>query len=331
MTAVGEGWTARSEEQAGAGPKVSFIIPCYNRSHYLQECLQSVSHLAYADYEVLVVDDGSTENIREIVEPFAPLARYLWQPNQGVGAARNTGLRHARGYYVKFLDSDDFLLSAEGFTRQLALLDNNPEVGLVYSQARKVDQHGQPVGIEGPLWARAGYVQTGDAELERLWIRNHIPTSSVMVRRSVFDQINPFRDYSTAEDWDCWLRIARQWSVGYVAEPVVAYRKHGNSITGHHSAELIVQVRQQVARELFADPQFARRFSHLHGPAFAHTYVRAACVAYRSRHLKTSLRYAIRGLAGGLRHRQWRDTRQAFTILGKSLVLISIGRQHKAR
>jgi glycosyltransferase involved in cell wall biosynthesis len=124
---------------------VSVIIPAYNQGHYLGEAIQSVLSQTYQDFEVLVIDDGSTDNTAEIARSFSdPRIQYIYQDNRGLSGARNTGIRHARGEYLTYLDSDDQFLP-----EKLELLTPNLkptlELGLVAGQAIPIDEH-RPAG-----------------------------------------------------------------------------------------------------------------------------------------------------------------------------------------
>ena len=110
---------------------VSIIIPAYNQAHYLGAAIASALGQSYGDVEVIVVDDGSTDKTREVVEQIGdPRLRYVYQENQGLSAARNTGIRHACGTYLSYLDSDDLFLP-EKVALLLAVMEERPEVGLV--------------------------------------------------------------------------------------------------------------------------------------------------------------------------------------------------------
>jgi glycosyltransferase involved in cell wall biosynthesis len=153
--------------------------------------------------EAVVVDDGSTEPILDLVERYVPRIRYVHQENAGPGAARTRGMRETSGRYIRFLDADDWLLDAASLAAQVALLDAHPKIGLVYGRAQSVDRDGHPLDVRGPAFARGDYARSGWSELEDLLFENYIPTSSVIVRRSVAERVGAFRsDYSTAQDWE---------------------------------------------------------------------------------------------------------------------------------
>jgi glycosyltransferase involved in cell wall biosynthesis len=303
-----------------AMPLLSIVIPCYNRPHYLRQCLQSIAERAAPDWEVLIVDDGSTVSIRAVVEEFATLTRYVRQPNSGLGTARNTGVRETTGRYIKFLDDDDLLLSTEVLMKQLALLEQHQDIGLVHAQAVKIDATGRERGIFQPSWTNESYIHSGEVEIERLLVQNYIVPSTAVIRREVFADGTLFRTYPTAQDWDCWIRIARHWSVAYVAEPAAAYRMHADTISARKTEEVVIQVREDVLRDLFADDAFARRYSHLLGPIHAHLDVMVASVAHGRRRPRSCMRYASRGVVRSVRYRRWGDAREASGYLLKSLI-----------
>ncbi len=120
-------------------PLLSVIIPTYNRADFLQQCISSLRRCGYPNLEIIVVDDGSTEDIAEVVHNCEPVCTYLRQENQGQSAARNFGFRHARGRYVAFVDSDDQWLP--GAPRKvIESFEHHPEVDMIFSEARMGNQ-----------------------------------------------------------------------------------------------------------------------------------------------------------------------------------------------
>ena len=314
-------------------PKLSVVIPCFNRAAYLAECLASIERGADNTWEILVVDDGSTEDIRGVVAQFRRV-HYLWQVNQGTGAARNNAIQVARGEYLCFLDSDDLLLSADGLRREIAILDAHPHVGLVYSQAVTIDKHGRAFGVQKPAFARTSYVRTGHAEMvDLLLLGNYLPLSGTLVRRSVFERAGPFRtDLSGPEDWDCWLKIARIASVAYLAEPVTAYRVHDDSVTGAWNRDLGRFVRKHVdiVEKLFEDGETAARYAGLRRAIDGRIYATAAEAAYGSEQMGLARRYTAQALACAVADRQWGLLRDCVWLAGKSFVPQSVRRALRA-
>jgi O-antigen biosynthesis protein len=200
-------------------PLVSVVLPTYNRAHLLPRTLRSVSAQTFGDFEVLVVDDGSTDDSASVVAAHGDgRVRYLRQPaNAGVGAARNRGLREARGDLIAFLDSDDEWLP-EKLERQVAVLRDAPdEIGLVYTGVQTVRSDGT-TSVGRPQ-------DRGDVYREMLW-RNviHGGGSNVVIRRGVVAAVGFFHEgLSAIEDYEYWLRITRFFRVEFVDEPLIRY------------------------------------------------------------------------------------------------------------
>lgn len=308
-------------------PKVSVVIPCHNGSEYLRDCLRSIAAVSCPPnpgLEVVVVDDGSTEDIRSVVLQELPLATYIRQERQGPAAARNRGIAESAGEYIRFLDADDFLL-ADHFWEQVALLDAHPDAGLVYGQALSVDAQGRVLRVRKPSFARSSYVRGGTTELSHLLFGNYITTSSTLVRRSVMQQIGLFRTDLTndiGEDWDCWIRLAKVASMGYLAKPVAAYRFHDESAMARHTAdpELWLNVHLSILDTALAPSSFEGPLDHLRSAVEAHLYYQAARVAYRGKHKQLVWRYVARATAQSLRTRRWRDAARSLWLALKETV-----------
>lgn len=210
---------ARSHAVATDRPVVSVVVPTYNRARVLPRAIECVLGQSCGDLELLIVDDGSTDDTEAAVSGYTdPRVRYLREPiNRGTSAARNVGLREARGTFVAFLDSDDEWLP-DKLTRQLAVFaSRGPETGLVYTGVERVESDGQST-IQRPR-AR------GEVYRELLW-RNaiHGGGSNVMMRRNAVASTGFFNETLKAiEDYEYWLRIARFFSIEFVDAPLVRY------------------------------------------------------------------------------------------------------------
>lgn len=216
-------------------PRVSVIIPAFNAERYIRETLDSVLAQTYGDLEVVVVDDGSSDGTCEIVrgygDPSTPLragpVRLIEQANAGPSAARNHGVREARGELVAFVDSDD-LWMPEKLALQVPLFDAEGRVALVYCHGERMAADGSP--IPTPHLPKP----TGRVFLDFL-VRNHCPTSGVVVRRDVFQRFGGFpEDMVWAEDWHLWLRIAREHEFAAVEQVLVRHRLHDTALTAQH-------------------------------------------------------------------------------------------------
>lgn len=209
-----------------ADPKVSVVIPTYNRAHLIGLTLESIQRQGYRDYELVVIDDGSTDDTGKVVAERGPEARYVWQENVGIPEAINVCVRAARGEYVSFVGSDDALLPG-ALERQAAVLDANPNVGMVHGAAWLMDEEGHLTKVLRPPFAKGDYIHTGAEERALLLMSNHIVAPTVMVRRKCFDDAGFFDlRLGLYEDWNMWNRILKHWDIGYIDEPVTCYRVH---------------------------------------------------------------------------------------------------------
>jgi glycosyltransferase involved in cell wall biosynthesis len=212
-------------------PLVSVVITVHNRVQYLAQAIESVLAQTHRNREVLLIDDGSTEDIQSVVARYTPDVRYIWQANAERGAARNHGLRLAQGEFIAFLDSDDFWFP-EKLERDLLIIGRRSEFGLVYSDAWLTDSDGRPQY----RLRRRGY--TGWVT-EPLLLNNFINFSAHLVRAACLRQISGFREERQllgCEDWEAWLRLSQVTQFGYVAEATAAYRIHDGNTTTHPEA-----------------------------------------------------------------------------------------------
>ncbi len=210
-------------------PIVSVIIPTYNRAHLIGRAIQSVLNQTYQDFELIVVDDGSTDNTEEIVKDFQnkdERIKYIYQNNQGASGARNTGIKNAKGKYIAFLDSDDEWLP-EKLEKQIQLFKNSKKknLGFVGCNVLVVDeQTNKRYEYKTPK-----YKNVFQRLLENNFIRS---SSSVMVKKSVIDNVGLFDEsLKNANDWEMWIRIAQKYDFDFVDEPLFKYYWHGGNIT----------------------------------------------------------------------------------------------------
>lgn len=218
--------------------KVSVIIPTYNRAHFLAEAIQSVLDQTFTDFELIIVDDGSTDNTEDIVMKFKdPRIRYINQENSGVSAARNTGIKASDGEYIAFLDSDDIWLP-QNLDFKVKLLDARPEIGLVCSDAYFYDSYSG--AILGRRWHDRTFhgwvddVLTATQEpVKEMFTRGcFITPQASVIRHSVFNQAGYFDEsLQNHEDWDLFVRIARIFSIETIDIPLLKIRRHNDSLS----------------------------------------------------------------------------------------------------
>lgn len=206
-------------------PKVSVIIPTYNRAAYIIRTLDSVFAQTFTDYEVIVIDDGSTDNTSEVLKPCLDRITCIRKVNGGQGSARNAGISMAKGEYIAFLDSDDLWLPAKLET-QVRFMDDHPEYGMTFAACEVIDDAGNVIGD----WDRPV-----DFTFDAILLRgNFIMIPTVIVRNEVFDQVGLFdeaRDLISVEDYDMWLRIGLRYRIGFVDAILAMYRFHSGNIS----------------------------------------------------------------------------------------------------
>lgn len=168
-------------------PKVSVVIPTYNYAQYIKEAIDSVLAQTYKDYEIIVVDDGSTDDTKGTVSQYGPEIEYIRQENQGPSAAKNTGIRNSKGEYIGILDSDDLWLPSK-LEKQIKVFEANSGLGLVYSDGF--------VFGEEPAWddfSFGGNMNFYRGRIfDKLLLGNFIPCCSTLIKRGCFDKVGLF-------------------------------------------------------------------------------------------------------------------------------------------
>lgn len=255
-------------------PKVSVVVPAYNQAGYLAKAIQSVLDQTYADFEILIIDDGSTDQTREVTEAFLDeRIRYIYQENRGLSAARNTGIVHSTGTFISYLDADDQFMP-EKFALLVSLLEKNPHFGFAAGQAIPVDEDNRPVGeiFDVPLpsdscnWLLGNPLHVGSVLIQKAW----------QVKVGFFDE--NLRSY---EDWDMWLRLARAGcQMIWLPKPVSLYRFHQQQMT--RIGRQMTEATFAVLDKHFADPTLVESWNALHDQAYSNAHLRAAMQAYHT-------------------------------------------------
>lgn len=208
-------------------PKVSVIIPTYNRAQLLPVAIGSVLNQTFQDFEIIVADGGSTDNTKEVVIGFGPKVKYFNEKHTGLPASgRNMGLRNASGDYIAFLDSDDRWLP-EKLEKQVRYIQSHPRYSIVYSNVWTIDNSGK----KKHLFLKSKLLKEGNIFRDLIKI-NFVPILTVLMRKEVFQKIGFFReDPSVLEDYEYWLRAALHFEFGFINEPLAMYRDHGEGIS----------------------------------------------------------------------------------------------------
>jgi len=207
-------------------PLVSVIIPAYNSGEFISEAISSVLRQTYTEYEIIFVDDGSTDSTREIIENNFPQIKYFYIPNQGVSRARNYGIRRARGEFIAFLDADDLWLP-EKLEKQLNVFKAYQDCMLVFTEELVFDTN----GFRKARFLKKEKLMKGDV-VKNIFIYSNVTTSTVMVRRDVFQEIGYFEEnLKAAEDDNLWMRIAYKYTIHLLDEELIHYRLTENSLS----------------------------------------------------------------------------------------------------
>jgi glycosyltransferase involved in cell wall biosynthesis len=259
------------------GPLVSVVIAAYNSGRFVGQAVKSVLAQTYRPFEIVVVDDGSTDDTAEVLAGFGGGLRYVRQENGGPAAARNRGIGEASGELVAFLDADDEW-HAEKLSRQWEALAASPRAGLVHTDVWYWDQ------TQGSRYRRTGAraESQGDCYPRFFW-RNPVTLSTVLLRRDCLRRVGGFDESirrPSAEDYDLWLRIARHYPLAYLNEPLVTYRLHGANAVGNapvmRQAELYVVLKalrdDPSLRDLIGKVGVRRRLHDLYCSVGYHEY-----------------------------------------------------------
>jgi glycosyltransferase involved in cell wall biosynthesis len=198
---------------------ISVIIPTYNRADLVQRAITSLLEQTCLPDEIIIIDDGSTDETPDILAQYGAPVRTIRQPNSGRSAARNTGLQTATGDLIALLDSDDFL-PPESIARRAAVFERDPALGVVYTDVHLVDSHGQSLHTLSAIYPVPRPSGMIFAELMR---RDMIVLSSVMVRRVILGDLIFDPSLDLAEDYDLWLRLAATHRFHYIDEPLACY------------------------------------------------------------------------------------------------------------
>ncbi len=210
-------------------PRVSVVIPTFNCERFIRRTVGSALRQTYRDFEIIVVDDGSTDGTQAVLAEYGEALHYIKQANQGASAARNAALSRATGEYIAYLDADD-LWHPEKLAHQVEYLDANPSCGFVHTEVAVIDEQ------DSVLYARfnkeTGRTVPQGKCLRDILQRSHIQTLTVLERRSAFDRAGKFDlRLPVAQDYLHWIQVTLQgYEVGYLPEPLGQYRWRAGSL-----------------------------------------------------------------------------------------------------
>jgi alpha-1,3-rhamnosyltransferase len=204
-------------------PLVSVIVPCYNHERYIEECVLSVIQQSYKNIQLIVIDDGSKDNSRDIIKKMQIKYGFTFveQTNSGISKTLNKGIKeYAKGKYIAFVASDDYW-DLDKIEKQVAFFEENNSFGIILSKTKIIDNHSNILeGFDDNLFNQS-------YEFKEIALgKSFIPALTVMFKKEVFDTIGYFDESLIIEDLDMWLRIANKYSIGFQNEYLAFYRQH---------------------------------------------------------------------------------------------------------
>jgi glycosyltransferase involved in cell wall biosynthesis len=296
-----------------ARPLVSVVIPTFNCAKYLSESIDSAVSQTFAEKEVIVVDDGSTDNTKEALEPFKDRIVYIYQDNSGASSARNRGVAQSRGKYIAFLDADDIWLPGK-LQKQVDFFERQPgSVKLTYTDWKYF--------FEPPDWhpQRILKISAYQGKVARqLFCHDFIYTPTVMIEREFLTSLGPFdRGLTIAEDYDMWLRASASCDFRFLPEVLAAVRMRPESLIQVAARETRqrtwIAVREKFLRGnphlLNSFPLRLWRMRGIRAKALAVNLYTFTNSGMSSKDLRSLIRYFVLGKLGRLRPASGGQTR----------------------
>jgi glycosyltransferase involved in cell wall biosynthesis len=269
--------------------EVSVIIPTYNSARFLTDAIDSVLAQTFKDFEVWVIDDGSTDETASLIRGYRPSVHYLRQENRGVAVARNRGIEQSRGKYVAFLDADDTWLPSK-LERQLDALWNSSNCRACYSAFSVADHNLRPLDVNRSK-------RQGSA-LEDLLLRGNVVAtpSTVVCERSLLEASGGFDPtMSQCADWNMWVRLAELTEFLYIDEPLVTYRQHARNMS--RNAPLLERDSILVLEKGFAMRGLPESLRAQRRSALARNYMVLAGTYFHARRYSDFVRCATRSIS----------------------------------
>ena len=214
-------------------PLVSVIVPSYNHEAYIEECILSIVSQTYKNTELIVVDDGSTDRSREILESLQKQYDFvlIFQENRGISKTMNNAIRqYTHGKYITGSASDDYLMP-DKIERQVSYMESDPDCSLVFGKVHMVDSQSRI--MEGFTVVDPVKDPVKSVRFEELIERNCIPAATMMYRKDIWEQCGGYNENSIIEDWGLWLEFAYSGKIVYLDEYFAYYRWHGTNQTSH--------------------------------------------------------------------------------------------------
>jgi glycosyltransferase involved in cell wall biosynthesis len=256
-------------------PKVSVVIPAYNHEKYVGEAIQSVLDQTFQDFEIIIINDGSTDHTEaEILKFKGDRIRYYSQENQGLSATLNRGIKLARGEYFNFLPSDDIFFPNK-LEIQLKAFEEDPALGLVFAYPELVDAEGREIKDDPAVqWAIVPY-ETKEEIFPALFERDFLSAPTALIKMECFNRVGRFDEsLKTAQDYDLWMRILKYYDLKIVKRTLLKYRWHGENLTYRPTSETELE-RSKVLVKAYKDLSIDDIFPSLRATRDSFAYAEA--------------------------------------------------------
>lgn len=206
---------------------VSVIMSAYNAEKFIEKSIVSIVWQSYKPIEIVICDDGSTDNTASVIKKYGDSVRYIYQQNQGQGIGRNNAVTHSSGEYLAFIDADDQWLPKK-IEKQIEIFNNYPDTTAVYCDMQIINQKNETIGYQAKGKMRRGYI------FDYLVRGNYVcGLSSLIVKREPFNNVGGFSDHRYCQDFVLLLKLAYDHLFNYCEEPLVLYLSHGDNITNN--------------------------------------------------------------------------------------------------
>ena len=275
-------------------------MPTYNCAQFLPDAVESVLNQTYPEWECIIVDDGSTDNTKEIVQNYylnRNRVKYLSLPrNRGPSAARNVGIKESRGEYLVFLDADDYI-SPTKIEKEVNVLENHPEVGWVYEKSLTIDDKSKQVIRRLPEMALKPKEKPPEGRIfNKLLGRNLMPVNAVMIKKKIVENVGLFDEsLKSYEDWDLWLRVAIKYNIKFINETLAFVRLRSHSLQS--DSITFYSERIKVINKIYKmHPDLALCYRHILQKTLGQTHYLLGVEYYNRKQIKNSILEFIRAI-----------------------------------
>ena len=241
-----------------SNPLISVIIPTHNNAEIIKETIESALNQTFKDFEIIVINDGSTDNTADVLRPYINSGKiiYLYQDYSGPTVARNRGIETSKGKYIAFLDSDDLFMPTK-LEKQVNFLNENDDYAMAYTDAYEFS--GTNIINKSKLATNDRNTMSGMI-FEYLINGCFIFMSTVLVKRSVFEDVGYFDPNVgyTCNDWELWQRISKKYKIKFIDEILMGYRRHSGNIT--NNTDLLISHQLSFVKNVLSDPSLEVRY-----------------------------------------------------------------------